>query len=123
MSNSEEFVNDGEIRESSKKLKRKFETMKGYEGDERQSYFLRYIDTRPNGDALRKCILEGPYKLTTVTMLTTITILAVLATYDTPAVPDRTAVETLLTMSPENKAHYESENEAYLKLITKGLSI
>ncbi|GJW71445.1 hypothetical protein Tco_0128362 [Tanacetum coccineum] len=24
-----------------------------------QSRFLRYIDTRPNGDALRKCILEG----------------------------------------------------------------
>ncbi|GJU93426.1 hypothetical protein Tco_1318182 [Tanacetum coccineum] len=23
-----------------------------------QSHFLRYIDTRPNGDALRKCILE-----------------------------------------------------------------
>ncbi|GJS45443.1 hypothetical protein Tco_0595564 [Tanacetum coccineum] len=23
-----------------------------------QSRFLRYIDTRPNGDALRKCILE-----------------------------------------------------------------
>ncbi|GKD28898.1 hypothetical protein Tco_1239676 [Tanacetum coccineum] len=44
-----------------------------------QSRFLRYIDTRPNGDALRKCILE---------------------------------VETLLTMSPKNKAHYESEKEA-----------
>nr|GEZ92520.1 hypothetical protein [Tanacetum cinerariifolium]GFA00517.1 hypothetical protein [Tanacetum cinerariifolium] len=28
--------------------------------------FLRYIDTRPNGDALRKCILGGPYKPTTV---------------------------------------------------------
>ncbi|GJZ15099.1 hypothetical protein Tco_0550776 [Tanacetum coccineum] len=25
-----------------------------------QSRFLRYIDTRPYGDALRKCILEGP---------------------------------------------------------------
>ncbi|GKC52861.1 zinc finger, CCHC-type containing protein, partial [Tanacetum coccineum] len=34
---------------------------------------------RPNGDALRKCILEGPYKLTTVT------IPAVPATDDTPA--------------------------------------
>ncbi|GJV02231.1 hypothetical protein Tco_1335800 [Tanacetum coccineum] len=77
-----------------------------------QSRFLRYIDTRPNGDALRKCILQGPYTPTTVT------ILAVLATYDTPAVPDRTAVETLLTMSPENKAHYESENEAIHLLLT-----
>ncbi|GJV71882.1 retrovirus-related pol polyprotein from transposon TNT 1-94 [Tanacetum coccineum] len=35
MSNSEESVNQGEIGESSKKLKRKFGTMKGYEGDER----------------------------------------------------------------------------------------
>nr|GEW77635.1 putative respiratory burst oxidase homolog protein H [Tanacetum cinerariifolium] len=26
-----------------------------------RSRFLRYIDTRPNGDALRKCILNGPY--------------------------------------------------------------
>ncbi|GKE09460.1 hypothetical protein Tco_1413011 [Tanacetum coccineum] len=57
-----------------------------------QSRFLRYIDTRPNGDALRKCILEGPYKLTTVTIPT------VPATDDTSAVPERTAVETLLTM-------------------------
>ncbi|GJS63657.1 hypothetical protein Tco_0678221 [Tanacetum coccineum] len=31
-----------------------------------RSRFLRYIDTRPNGDALRKCILKGPYTPTTV---------------------------------------------------------
>ncbi|GJR14613.1 retrovirus-related pol polyprotein from transposon TNT 1-94 [Tanacetum coccineum] len=54
-----------------------------------RSRFLRYIDTRPNGDALRKCILE-----------------------------ERTAVETILTMSPENKAHYESEKEAIHLLLT-----
>nr|GEY65292.1 hypothetical protein [Tanacetum cinerariifolium] len=35
ISNSEESVNEGEIGESSKKLKKKFKTMKGYEGDER----------------------------------------------------------------------------------------
>ncbi|GJR16477.1 hypothetical protein Tco_0799129 [Tanacetum coccineum] len=34
-----------------------------------KSRFLRYIDTRPNGDALRKCILKGPYQPTTVTIL------------------------------------------------------
>nr|GEX18961.1 retrovirus-related Pol polyprotein from transposon TNT 1-94 [Tanacetum cinerariifolium] len=34
-----------------------------------QSRFLRYIDTRPSGDALRKCILEGPYQPNTVTIL------------------------------------------------------
>nr|GEY23095.1 hypothetical protein [Tanacetum cinerariifolium] len=31
-----------------------------------RSWFLRYIDTRPNGDALRECILEGPYTHSTV---------------------------------------------------------
>ncbi|GJR85223.1 hypothetical protein Tco_0209234 [Tanacetum coccineum] len=35
MSNLEGSINKGEIGESSKKLKKKFETMKGYEGDER----------------------------------------------------------------------------------------
>ncbi|GJV37197.1 retrovirus-related pol polyprotein from transposon TNT 1-94 [Tanacetum coccineum] len=78
-----------------------------------QSRFLRYIDTRPNGDALRKCILEGPYQLTTVT------IPAVPATYDTPAVPERTAVETILNMSSENKEHYQSEKEAIHLLLTR----
>ncbi|GJZ90146.1 hypothetical protein Tco_0961103 [Tanacetum coccineum] len=33
-----------------------------------QSRFLRYIDTRPNGDTLRKCILEGPYTHSTITI-------------------------------------------------------
>ncbi|GJT89372.1 retrovirus-related pol polyprotein from transposon TNT 1-94 [Tanacetum coccineum] len=77
-----------------------------------QSRFLRYIDTRPNGDALRKCILQCPYTPSTVT------IPAVPATDDTPAVPERTAVETILNMSPENKAHYESEKEAIHLLLT-----
>ncbi|GKC11083.1 hypothetical protein Tco_1007865 [Tanacetum coccineum] len=78
-----------------------------------QSHFLRYIDTRPNGDALSKFILEGPY------MLTTVTILTVPITDDTPVVLERTTVETLLTMSPENKAHYESEKEAIHLLLTR----
>ncbi|GJT62892.1 hypothetical protein Tco_1006425 [Tanacetum coccineum] len=77
-----------------------------------QSRFLRYIDTRLNGDALRKCILEGPYQPTTVT------IPAVPTTENSPAVPERIAVETILTMSPENKAHYESEKEAIHFLLT-----
>ncbi|GKA94197.1 integrase, catalytic region, zinc finger, CCHC-type containing protein, partial [Tanacetum coccineum] len=50
-----------------------------------RSRFLRYIDTRPNGDALRKCILE---------------------------------VETILNMSPENKAHFESEKESIHLILT-----
>ncbi|GKD06548.1 hypothetical protein Tco_1181522 [Tanacetum coccineum] len=77
-----------------------------------QSRFFRYIDTRPNGDALRKCILECPYTPSTVT------IPAVPATYDSPEVLKRTSVETILNMSPENKAHYESEKEAIHLLLT-----
>ncbi|GKC40807.1 hypothetical protein Tco_1053191 [Tanacetum coccineum] len=46
-----------------------------------QSRFLRYIDTRPNGDALRKCILEGPYTPSTVI------ILAIVAIENSLAVP------------------------------------
>ncbi|GJU22111.1 hypothetical protein Tco_1155453 [Tanacetum coccineum] len=77
-----------------------------------QSRFLRYINTRPNGDALRKCILQGLYQPTTVT------ILAIPTTENSPAVPERIAVETILTMSPENKAHYESKKEAIHLLLT-----
>nr|GEY02932.1 retrovirus-related Pol polyprotein from transposon TNT 1-94 [Tanacetum cinerariifolium] len=52
-----------------------------------RSRFLRYIDTRPNGDALRKCILNGPY------IPTTIVIQAVAATDDSLAVPEHTIPE------------------------------
>ncbi|GJR69780.1 hypothetical protein Tco_0015845 [Tanacetum coccineum] len=52
-----------------------------------QSRFLRYIDTRPNSDALRKCILEGPYQPTTVT------IPVVPATENSPPVLERTTDE------------------------------
>ncbi|GKA57173.1 hypothetical protein Tco_0756361 [Tanacetum coccineum] len=51
-----------------------------------KSRFLRYIDTRPNGDALRKFILQGPYTPSTVT------IPVVPAADNTPAVPERTAI-------------------------------
>ncbi|GJX86882.1 hypothetical protein Tco_0337656 [Tanacetum coccineum] len=77
-----------------------------------QSHFLRYIDIRPNGDALRKCILKWPYTPSTVT------IPVIPATDDSLKVLERTAVETILNMSPENKAHYESEKEAIHLLLT-----
>ncbi|GJU81132.1 retrovirus-related pol polyprotein from transposon TNT 1-94 [Tanacetum coccineum] len=83
--------------------------------DKGQSSFYRHIDKRTNGDALRKCILEGPYQLTTVT------IPAGPVTDDSPAALERTAVETLLNMSPENKEYYQSEKEAiHLLLIGIG---
>ncbi|GKF01818.1 hypothetical protein Tco_0028741, partial [Tanacetum coccineum] len=65
---------------------------------QRRSRFLRYTDTRPNGDALRKRILEGPYTPSTVIFP------VVPATDNSTAVPERTTVETILNMSPENKA-------------------
>ncbi|GKB26573.1 hypothetical protein Tco_0865974, partial [Tanacetum coccineum] len=77
-----------------------------------RSRFLRYIDTRPKGYALRKCILKGPYQPTTVT------ILAVPTTENSPDVPERTTVETVSTMSPEKKDHYESEKGAIHLILT-----
>nr|GFB19321.1 hypothetical protein [Tanacetum cinerariifolium] len=74
--------------------------------------FLRYIDTRPNGEALRKCILTGPYKPITVLVQ------PVDATDDSPAVPKHTTIETLMNMSPENKAHFLAEKEVIHLILT-----
>nr|GEX22735.1 putative ribonuclease H-like domain-containing protein [Tanacetum cinerariifolium] len=79
-----------------------------------RSRFLRYIDTRPNGEALRKCILSGPYKTTTVLVQ------AVAAIDDSPAIPEHTTVETPMNMSPTNKAHFKAEKEA-IHLILSGI--
>nr|GFB29330.1 hypothetical protein [Tanacetum cinerariifolium] len=76
------------------------------------SRFLRYIDTRPNGEALRKCILSGPYKSTTILVQTIET------TDDSPAIPEHTTVETPMNMSPENKAHFLPEKEAIHLILT-----
>nr|GFC76939.1 hypothetical protein [Tanacetum cinerariifolium] len=78
-----------------------------------RSRFLRYVDTRPNGEALRKCILSGPYKPTTVLVH------AVKATDDSPAVLEHTTVETPMNMSPENKAHFLEEKEAIHLILTR----
>ncbi|GKC14636.1 hypothetical protein Tco_1011418, partial [Tanacetum coccineum] len=67
--------------------------------------YLYLIGTLPNGDALRKCILKGPYTPTIVTTP------VVPATEDSPLVPEQTTVETVMNMTPENRAHFESEKE------------
>nr|GEX96538.1 hypothetical protein [Tanacetum cinerariifolium] len=77
-----------------------------------RSRFLRYIDTRPNGDALMKCILNGPY------IPTTVVVQVVAVTDDSPAVPEHTTVETPMNMSPANKAHFESKKEAIHLILT-----
>ncbi|GJY48434.1 hypothetical protein Tco_0438390 [Tanacetum coccineum] len=59
-----------------------------------------------------KCILEGPYQPTIAT------IPVVPAIENSLEVPERTSVETVSTMSPENKDHYESEKEAIHLILT-----
>nr|GFC71781.1 hypothetical protein [Tanacetum cinerariifolium] len=62
----------------------------------------------PNGDALRKCILNGPY------IPTTVVVQAVAAIDDSSAVLEHTTVETPMNMSPENKAHFELKKAIHL---------
>ncbi|GKA06294.1 hypothetical protein Tco_0685518 [Tanacetum coccineum] len=40
------------------------------------------------------------------------------ATENSPTVPEHTTVETILNMSPANKAHFESEKEAIHMILT-----
>nr|GEY52782.1 reverse transcriptase domain-containing protein [Tanacetum cinerariifolium] len=72
------------------------------------------LESLNKGDALRKCILEGPYTPTTVVVP------AVHATQNSAVVPEHTTVKTLLNMSPENKAHFESKKEV-IHLILIGI--
>nr|GEV91206.1 hypothetical protein [Tanacetum cinerariifolium] len=75
--------------------------------------FLRYVDTRPNGEALRKCILSSPYKPTTILVQ------AVEATDNSLAVAEHMTLETPTYMSPENKAHFLAEKEAIHLILTR----
>ncbi|GJS85812.1 hypothetical protein Tco_0752353 [Tanacetum coccineum] len=77
-----------------------------------QSRFMRYVDTKPNGEALRICILQGPYKLSNII------IPGQPATDESPAVPERTIPETFLNITPENKAHYDAEKKTIHLLLT-----
>ncbi|GJZ51906.1 hypothetical protein Tco_0606421 [Tanacetum coccineum] len=73
-----------------------------------RSRFLRYIDTKPNGEGLRKSILSGPY------VPSTVLVQAVAATEGVPAVQQHTTIETVLNMTPENKEHFLSEKSNFL---------
>ncbi|GKB42308.1 hypothetical protein Tco_0887250 [Tanacetum coccineum] len=54
----------------------------------------------------------GPYTPTIVTTPT------VPATENSPAVPEQTTVETVMNMTPENRAHFKSEKEAIHLILT-----
>ncbi|GJZ41155.1 hypothetical protein Tco_0588041 [Tanacetum coccineum] len=77
-----------------------------------RSRFLRYIDTKPNGEGLRKSILSGPY------VPSTVLVQAVAAMEGNPAIQQHTTIETVLNMTPENKEHFLSEKEAIFLLLT-----
>ncbi|GJS07130.1 retrovirus-related pol polyprotein from transposon TNT 1-94 [Tanacetum coccineum] len=77
-----------------------------------RSHFLRYIDTKPNGEGLRKSILSGPY------VPSTVLVQVVAATEGNPAIQQHTTIETVLNMTPENKEHFLSEKEAIFLLLT-----
>ncbi|GKE97948.1 hypothetical protein Tco_0021299 [Tanacetum coccineum] len=66
---------------------------------------MRYVNTRPNSEALKKCILQGPYKLSYIN------IPGQPATDESPEVQEQT-VETFSNISPENKGHHDAEKEA-----------
>ncbi|GJY24707.1 hypothetical protein Tco_0398365 [Tanacetum coccineum] len=55
---------------------------------------------------------QGPY---TPTIITTP---VVSATENFPAVPEQTTVETVMNMTPENRAHFESEKEVIHLILT-----
>nr|GEV84930.1 retrovirus-related Pol polyprotein from transposon TNT 1-94 [Tanacetum cinerariifolium] len=78
-----------------------------------RSQFLQYIDIRPNGEALRKCILSGPYKPTTVLVQ------AVDATDDSPAIFEHTTElemrYTRLLMLGKQLKKYEKLSKGYNK--------
>ncbi|GJU23119.1 retrovirus-related pol polyprotein from transposon TNT 1-94 [Tanacetum coccineum] len=77
-----------------------------------RSHFLRYIDTKPNGEGLRKSILSGTY------VPSILLVQAVAATEGNPAIQQHTTIETVLNMTPENKEHFLSEKEAIFLLLT-----
>ncbi|GJZ91840.1 hypothetical protein Tco_0663905 [Tanacetum coccineum] len=60
----------------------------------------------------QKCILQGPYTLSTVT------IPGQPAIDNSPAVEAQTILETLSNISPKNKAHYDAEKEEIHLLLT-----
>ncbi|GJQ96744.1 hypothetical protein Tco_0007883 [Tanacetum coccineum] len=63
--------------------------------------FLRYLDTKSNGEYLRKCIFEGPYTPTSVL------IAAVEAAENIPPVAAHEEAETIHNMTTKNKLYFK----------------
>ncbi|GKB70910.1 hypothetical protein Tco_0932322 [Tanacetum coccineum] len=67
---------------------------------------LRCLDTKSNGEYLRKCIFEGPYTPTSVL------IAAVEAAENIQPVAAHEEAETIHNMTTENKLYFQAEKEA-----------
>ncbi|GJR35083.1 hypothetical protein Tco_1210767 [Tanacetum coccineum] len=77
-----------------------------------RSRFMRYIDTKDNYEALKKCIEEGLYVPSTVIIPSKPT------TETSEAVKEHSEIETLANMCDANKAHFKAEKEAIHMLLT-----
>ncbi|GJV34922.1 hypothetical protein Tco_1407399 [Tanacetum coccineum] len=77
-----------------------------------RSRFLRYLDTKSNGEYLRKCIFEGPY------MPTNVLIAAVEAAENILPVAAHEEAETIHNMTAENKLYFQAEKEAIFLILT-----
>ncbi|GJX49877.1 hypothetical protein Tco_0276722 [Tanacetum coccineum] len=76
-----------------------------------RSRFLRYLDTKSNGEYLRKCIFEGPYTPTSVL------IAAVEAAENIQPVAAHEEAETIHNMTTENKLYFQAEKEAIFSIM------
>ncbi|GJY81241.1 RNA-directed DNA polymerase, eukaryota [Tanacetum coccineum] len=77
-----------------------------------RSHFLRYLDTKSNGEYLRKCIFEGPYTPTSVI------ITAVEEAENILPVAAHEEAETIHNMTTENKLYFQAEKEAIFLILT-----
>ncbi|GJR66320.1 hypothetical protein Tco_0012385 [Tanacetum coccineum] len=76
------------------------------------SRFLRYLDTKSNGEYLRKCIFDGPY------LPTNVLIAAVEAAENILPVAAHEEAETIHNMTAENKLYFQAEKEAIFLILT-----
>ncbi|GJU15671.1 hypothetical protein Tco_1143637 [Tanacetum coccineum] len=70
-----------------------------------RSRFLWYIDTKNNGEGLRKCILNGPY-------VPQVYLFTEFQKRRCPAVQQHTAIENGIEHDPVNKEHFLLKKEA-----------
>ncbi|GJS39646.1 hypothetical protein Tco_0564689 [Tanacetum coccineum] len=78
------------------------------------SRFMRYVDTKPNKDQLRKCIEKGPY------ILTQLVTPKVPGDSDEPGQPRMVREEAYVNTTPENKKLIDVKAEA-IRMILNGI--